>query len=41
MIRSEGENPKVAEIFYRAVTQTVLLFDSKTWFLTAEMEIKV
>ena len=26
LLRRQGENPRVVEIFYRAVTQTVLLF---------------
>ena len=38
MIGREGADPKVSRVFYIAVTQTVLLFGSKTWVLTARME---
>ena len=38
-LRREGAEPKVAEMFYRVVTQTVLLFGSETWVLPAAMEM--
>ena len=34
----EGAYPKVSRTFYIAVTQSVLLFESETWVLTAKME---
>ena len=34
----EGAEPKVSRGFYIAVTQSVLLFGSETWVLTAQME---
>ena len=40
MIR-EGEEPRVLEMFDRAVAQAVLLFGSETWVLSAAMERKV
>ena len=33
MLIMEGEDPKVAAMFYRDVTQAVLLFVLKTWVL--------
>ena len=38
MLKSKGADPKVAVIFYRAVTQEVILFGLYTWFLLVEME---
>ena len=38
MLRREGADPKVAEMFYRAVTQAVLLFGLNTWVILATME---
>ena len=38
MLRREGADPKVAEMFYRAVTQAVLLFGLDTWVILAAME---
>ena len=37
-LRREGVEPKVAEMFYRAVTHPVLLFGSETWLISAVME---
>ena len=34
----EGADPKVLGIFFRAVTQAVLLFGAETWVLTPRME---
>ena len=34
----EGEDPKVSQTFYIAMTQAVILFGSETWVLTAKME---
>ena len=36
-IRRERTYPRVAESFYRAVTQAVLLFGSETWVLSEAM----
>ena len=41
LLRQEGEEPKVSEMFYRAVVQAVLLSGSETWVLLAAMERKV
>ena len=38
MLRREGEDSKVAEMFYREVLQAVLLFRSGYWFLSTSME---
>ena len=38
LIRREGGDPSVAEIFYRAVVQVILLYGSDTWVLSASME---
>ena len=38
LLRREGADPKVAEMFYRAVTHPVLLFGSETWLISAVME---
>ena len=37
LLRSEGEEPRVSEIFYPAVVQTVLLFGVETWVLLEKM----
>ena len=37
MLRIDGENPQVSEMFYRAVVQEVLTFGAETWVLSAEM----
>ena len=34
----EGEDPKVSQTFYIAVTQQVLLFGAETWVLKNKME---
>ena len=41
LIRWEGADPKVVEMFYKSVIQAVILFGSETWVLLAEMERKV
>ena len=41
LLRQEGEEPKVSEMFYRGVVQAVLLSGSETWVLLAAMERKV
>ena len=41
LLRREGEDPKVAKMFYRSVTQEVFLFVSETWILSAAMERSV
>ena len=41
LLRREGVDHKVSEMFYRAVAQVLLLFVSETWVLLAEMERKV
>ena len=38
IIRREGADLKVMEIFYRAVTQAVFLFSLETWVLLVAME---
>ena len=38
LLRREGAYPRVAEIFYRAVVQDILLYGSNTWVLSVEME---
>ena len=37
----EGEDPRMAKIFYRVVAQAVLLFGSETWVILEVMERKV
>ena len=37
LIRQEGEEPRVLEIFYRAVVQAIILYGSETWVLLASM----
>ena len=41
LMRREGEEPRVLEIFDRAVAQAVLLFGSETWVPSAAMERNV
>ena len=41
MIIREGADPRVAEIFYRAVPQAVIPFGLETWVLSADMESTV
>ena len=41
LLRWEGVEPKVSEMFYRALEQAVLLFGSETWVILAAMERKV
>ena len=37
----EGEDPRVSEMFYRAVVQAVLLLGAETWVLLAAMSRKL
>ena len=37
-MQREGEDKKVAEMFYRVVVQMMLLFVSDSWVLSAAME---
>ena len=41
LIQWEGADPRVAEMFYRAVVQAIILYESETWVLLAAMERKV
>ena len=41
LLRREGAEPMVAEMFYRAVVQAILLYGLETWVLLAEMEKKI
>ena len=41
MLRREGEEPKVPEMFYRTVIQAVLIFRSDTWVILVAMDQKV
>ena len=41
LLRREGADPRVAEMFYRAVDQAILLYGSETWVISAAMERKV
>ena len=41
LICPEGAEPRVAEMFYRAVVQAVLLYRLDTWVLSAEMGRKL
>ena len=41
MLRQEGVDPRVAEMFYRAVVQEILLYGVDKWVLLAEMDNKV
>ena len=38
ILSREGADPKVSGIFYKAVTQAVLLFGAETWILKLMME---
>ena len=38
LLRREGSEPKVLEIFYRLVVQTILLYGSETWVILAARE---
>ena len=40
LLRREGAYPRVAEMFYRAVVQVVLLYRSEMWVLLASMRRK-
>ena len=37
LLRREGEEPRVSEIFYRAVVQAILLYGLDIWFLSMSM----
>ena len=41
LLKWEGAVPKVSAIFYRTVTQEVLLFGSETWIIFVAMDRKV
>ena len=41
LIRREGADPRVAEMFYRAVVQAILLYGLEKWVILAAMENKV
>ena len=41
LLRREGVETKVSEMFYREVVQAVLLFGADTWVLLVAMEWKV
>ena len=40
LLLREGSDPRVAEMFYRAVVQEILMYGSETWVLLAAMERK-
>ena len=41
LLRREGAEPRVSEIFYRGVVQKILLYGLETWVLLAATERKV
>ena len=41
LLRREGANPRLAEMFYRTVAKLVLLFGLETWVLLSVIERKV
>ena len=41
LLRRGGLEPRVLEMFYRAVVQAILLYELETWVLLAAMEKKV
>ena len=41
LLLQEGVDPKVSELFYRAVTQSVLFFGSDIWVLLETIERKL
>ena len=41
LLQREGEEPRVSEIFSRALVQAIILYGSETWVLFAKMEKKV
>ena len=41
MIQREGADPRVSAMFYRTVSQVILLYGSETWVLSAATEKKV
>ena len=41
LLRIEGAELRVLEIFYRAVVQAIILYGSETWILSATIERKV
>ena len=41
LLLQEGADPKMSEIFYRAVLQAILLYGSETWVLLASMEKRI
>ena len=41
LLRREGADPQVSEMFYQTVVQAVLLFGVETWFLLAAIYRKL
>ena len=41
LLRQEGKDPRVLEMFYRAVAQAIFLYGLETWVLSVAMEKKV
>ena len=41
LLQRKGADPRVPEMFYRAVAQAILLYGLYTWVVSAEMEKKV
>ena len=41
LLRREGTDPRVEAMFYRVLSQVVLIFGSETWVLSAVMERKL
>ena len=41
LLRREGADPQISEMFYLAVLQAVLLFGAETWVLLTEMSRKL
>ena len=37
LLRIEGEDPRVSEIFYQSVVQAVLLFEAEIWILLVDV----
>ena len=37
LLEREGVGPRVSEMFYRSVTQAILLYGSETWVLLVAM----
>ena len=41
LLRQEGADPRVSNMFYRAVVQSALIFGAKTWVLLEAMSSKL